>query len=82
MPFFPASIKGALYQNKYKAVLLEIFNGKSMLHAFLSIVFIFTSYCCNPRNEMNSEEEVVEFSAFPRQQPNGSATEVVIFTVS
>ena len=31
---------------------------------------------------MNSEEEVLDFSAFLRQQPNGSATEVVIFTVS
>ena len=31
---------------------------------------------------MNSEEEVMEFSAFRREQPNGSATEVVIFAVS
>jgi len=29
---------------------------------------------------MNSEEEVVEFSAFLRQQPNGSATEITEIT--
>ncbi|XP_074639737.1 uncharacterized protein LOC141897951 isoform X4 [Acropora palmata] len=32
------------------------------------------------RNGMNSEEEVVEFSAFLRQQPNGSATEITEIT--
>ncbi|KAK2546663.1 Lactadherin, partial [Acropora cervicornis] len=59
-----ASIKGVSCQDKYKAVLLETFNVKVMLHAVLSIFLIFTSYHCDPRNEMNSEEfeEVVESS--------------------
>ena len=71
-----ASIKGVSCQDKYKAVLLETFNVKVMLHAVLSIFLIFTSYHCDPRNEMNSEEfeEVVESS--------GSSPEVGIFTVS
>ena len=77
-----ALIKGAPCQNKYKAVLLEIFNDKFMLHVFLSIFFIFTSSHCNPRYEMKSEEEVVEFTVFLRQQPDGSLPEVVTFTVS
>ena len=81
-PTVPASIKGALCQNKYKVVLMEIFNGKFVLYAFLSIFFIFTSCRCNLRNERRSKEGVVGLRAFPRQQPHGSSSEVVIFTIS
>ena len=35
----PALIKGSPCQDKHKVVLFEIFNGKFMLHAFLSLFF-------------------------------------------
>ena len=78
----PASIKGAPCQKKYKAVLLEIFNGKFMRLAFLSSFFICTSCRCNTRNERKRKERDAELGAFPQQQPHGSSPEVVIFTVS